>query len=68
MAAWSTKKDEIIWELHEENEVKSCENERDTEDHEEEEGEKNIRVFPKWISLNSANSVNHDQIQKWYGY
>ena len=27
-----------------------------------------IRVFPKWISLNSANSVNHDKIQKWYGY
>ena len=22
-------------------------------------------VFPKWISL---NSVNHDKIQKWYGY
>ena len=25
----------------------------------------NNRVFPKWISL---NSVNHDKIQKWYGY
>ena len=28
----------------------------------------NNGVFPKWISLNSANSVNHDKIQKWYGY
>ena len=27
-----------------------------------------FRVFPKWISLNSGNSVNHDKIQKWYGY
>ena len=27
--------------------------------------ENNIRVFGKWISL---NSVNHDKIQKWYGY
>ena len=27
-----------------------------------------IRVFPKRISVNSANSVNHDKIQKWYGY
>ena len=26
------------------------------------------RVFPKWISLISLNSVNHDKIQKWYGY
>ena len=25
-------------------------------------------VFPKWLSLNSTNSVNHDKIQKWYGY
>ena len=25
-------------------------------------------VFPKWISLNSANSVNCDKIQNWYGY
>ena len=24
-----------------------------------------IRVFPKRISV---NSVNHDKIQKWYGY
>ena len=29
---------------------------------------KTTRVFPKWISLNSANSENHDKIQKWYGY
>ena len=27
-----------------------------------------IWVFPKWLSLNSANSVNHDQIQEQYGY
>ena len=27
-----------------------------------------VVVFPKYISLNSANSVNHDRIQKWYGY
>ena len=27
-----------------------------------------IRVFPKWILLNSANSVTHDKIQKCYGY
>ena len=27
-----------------------------------------IWVFPKWLSLNSVNSVNHDQIQKQYGY
>ena len=25
-------------------------------------------VFPKWISLNSANSVNRNKIQKWCGY
>ena len=25
-------------------------------------------IFPKWLSLNSANSVNHDQIQQQYGY
>ena len=25
-------------------------------------------VFPKWLSLNSANSVNHDKIQEQYGY
>ena len=30
--------------------------------------ETTIRVFSKWISLNSANSVNNDKIQKWYGY
>ena len=27
--------------------------------------ENNITVFAKWISL---NSMNHDKIQKWYGY
>ena len=27
-----------------------------------------IEFFPKRISLNSVNSVNHDKIQKWYGY
>ena len=27
-----------------------------------------IRVFPKWISLNSANSVNYNNMQKQYGY
>ena len=27
-----------------------------------------IGVFPKWISLNSLKSVNHDKIQKWNGY
>ena len=27
-----------------------------------------IWVFPKRISLNSANSVNHDKIHKCYGY
>ena len=25
-------------------------------------------VFPKWLSLNSANSVNHDKIQEQYCY
>ena len=29
---------------------------------------KPIWVFPKWLSLNSANSVNHDKIQEEYGY
>ena len=29
---------------------------------------KSIWVFPKWLSLNSANSVNHDKIQDQYGY
>ena len=27
-----------------------------------------IWVFPKWLSVNSANSVNYDQIQGQYGY
>ena len=27
-----------------------------------------IWVFHKWLSRNSANSVNHDQIQEWYVY
>ena len=31
-------------------------------------GVKCIWVFPKWLSLNSANSVNRDQIQEQYGY
>ena len=28
---------------------------------------RNNWVFPKWLSLNSANSVNHDKIQEQYG-
>ena len=27
-----------------------------------------IWVFPKWLCLNSANSVNHNQIQEQYDY
>ena len=30
--------------------------------------ERNNWIFPKWPSLNSANSVNHDQIWEQYGY
>ena len=26
------------------------------------------RVFSKWLSLNSANSMNHDKVQNWSGY
>ena len=25
-------------------------------------------VFPKWLSLNSLNSMNHDKAQNWNGY
>ena len=25
-------------------------------------------LFPKWLSLNSLNSMNRDKVQKWYGY
>ena len=32
------------------------------------EGKENNRVFSQWLSLNSANSMNHDKVQNWSGY